>query len=386
MKKLFKFLIAGIICVVVGGAICGGVVLYAIGNPEDVDSRIGSIREKRGYYKVAENRIETIPAEGINKLTLNIDSHDLMIYPTEEQEIKIKYSEEYEKQFSISVSGGSVELTQKNKYDFFLNLFPFSFLYTDYKVELFIPAGCIASLNSDVKSGKIQVENVSFKDADIDCSSGNIVINKFNADSLQVDSKSGRIEMNSVNVVQDTKVLASSGRIVADKLKSGSLYVKSQSGRVQLSGIDCTGKVDVYSSSGSVDCNNITAESLYTKIQSGTSQFEDLNLSGNISVDSSSGRTEVLKAACNSVIVSSSSGSVTVDASKVRASIDIKCSSGSVTVNGVDKDKTNFDLDTSSGSVRLFGERKGDDYSSNSSGNSVSIKVKASSGSIYIND
>lgn len=385
MKKLFKFLIAGIICVVIGGAICGGVVLYAIGNPEKAQNYYSDMLEKRGYYRVAENKTETIPVEGIDQFVIDLDSHDLMIYPTQEQEIIIKYSEEYKDQFTFSVSGGKVELKQKYKYDFFISMFPFGFLLIDYNVELFIPAGLTASLDSDVGSGIIQIENVNFANTNIDCSSGRINLKNVNSDNLQVTAHSGRIELDSINVIKDTSITSSSGRIAVDKLKSEVLNVKSSSGSVELSDIDCTGKIDVLCSSGRLDCNDVTAGSLYAKIQSGSTEFVNLNIAGDLSISSSSGRTDVVKAICNNLIISSSSGSVTADASGVRQGVNIKCSSGRVTVNGVDKSKSSFDLNTDSGRVVVFGVSKGDDYKENPSGSTVTIKVDANSGSIYIN-
>ena len=209
-------------------------------------------------------------------------------------------------------------------------------------------------------------------------------------DALIVDSRqqgrSGRIHLfggsirstdNEIRVylpaghsMDELSVRTSSGRIHIDGVNAGSIYANSSSGRVEVSNLASpVQSMNIRSSSGRVEIANVPAVNDLT-LQTSSGRVE-LNRVGwvNLTTRTSSGRIEIVRGRENiaggSTVLQTSSGSVNVD------------------IVG-DRSSYRYELGTSSGSMRVDGERfSGRDFRGGSGADDISIRT--SSGSIRLN-
>ncbi len=159
---------------------------------------------------------------------------------------------------------------------------------------------------------------------------------------VELDSSSGKFTAEGVNI---------NGKL---DLSSGGISIRGSKGD----------ELDIHASSGTVDLNGIEYEELKMKLSSGDFKVSDSRIE-KITTDMSSGSTTLED----------------VEAEKV----DMESSSGKITLDLIGKeDDYSFDIDTSSGEIKI-GDKELDDHYETEGNKSKSIKVDASSGDVTVN-
>lgn len=188
----------------------------------------------------------------------------------------------------------------------------------------------------------------------VDNSSGDVYAADLSGRNIKLEASSGDIEANDID--NDLLLETSSGDIELTGL-SGNLKSKSSSGDQRLRNV--SGNIDGRSSSGRIDLQDIK---------------------GDIVAETSSGGIE-LDGFKGGLKLESTSGSLNGDEIELTANSSFRSSSGSIDIELVnDIESLSFDLNASSGSLRI-GDRRAEDRYIDRRGGGIEIKGVSSSGS-----
>ena len=288
--------------------------------------------------------------------SMNIDIKRAKLYIEESDKCGIEYHLLEDLVPEINVENEKLSVVQKDN-----NFIPVNILtiQEEQYIKIYATKDQIADIQSS--SGGVEIKNVNI-DGIITSQSGSLSIEGSEGDSL------------------DIKV--SSGRTTIDNVKYNSLKSDQSSGKFIIKDAEVA-TLNVRSLSGGIDMENVTAESIEGNSTSGGVDFTNVNAK-KANLDVTSGSFNMDGCEIDDLIAESTSGGVKAEDSKIK-NADLDVSSGVVNLNLTgDVNDYDFDLNVSSGSVRVNDEKKDGDYILNN-GKDNKIKAETSSGSININ-
>lgn len=203
--------------------------------------------------------------------------------------------------------------------------------------------------------GQLKLRVPSGIEVIVDNSSGDVFASDLSGRNIRIEASSGSLEVEDVS--NDLLLETSSGSIELTGLTNGDLKIKSSSGSQRIRNVK--GNIESRSSSGRISLDNITGD-----IEAETS-------SGGIELDGFRGGLKL----------ESTSGSLNGDEIELTSNSYFRSSSGSIDMELVnDIESLNFDLDASSGSLRV-GDRKAQDRYIDRRNEGIEVKGISSSGS-----
>lgn len=232
---------------------------------------------------------QTQDVKEISKISLDMCSADIIINPSDTDEISIKYrgpkSLKDKLDLTVTVSDGQLVIKQNyNQQNFFF----WSWNLTPRVLEITLPESYADDLNIANTSGDLTItgnyrlSNVAthltsgdVRLSDIECSgfslkstSGDVELGRIDTEELSISLTSGQIEAKELtgtgsigsssgdiridNLIGDVEISATSGEIIIGSL-SGSGSVSCSSGDINISVAESTGDLLVKASSGSID-------------------------------------------------------------------------------------------------------------------------------------
>ena len=288
--------------------------------------------------------------------SMDIDMYTGKLYIEESDKCSIEYHLLEDLVPEINVENGKLSVIQK---DTGFSTFNVLTVQDEQYVKLYVTKDQIADIKSS--SGGIEIKDVNINGT-IKSQSGSLNINGSEADSL------------------DIKV--SSGRTTIDNVKYDSIKCDQSSGKLILQNVEAD-TLDVKSLSGGIDMENVTAESIVGNSTSGGAGFTNVNAK-KVNMEVTSGSFKMDRCEIGELTAESTSGGVKAEETKIdKADLDV--SSGGINFNLIgDVNDYDFDLNVSSGSVRVNDEKKDGDYIL-INGKDKKIKAESSSGGININ-
>ncbi|GIP19561.1 hypothetical protein J40TS1_52030 [Paenibacillus montaniterrae] len=250
--------------VLIGGAIiiCGLFIVFS----NLFDFRIFN-RIERG-----EQASQSYNAAQLEKLTIEASSTNVMLLPTDRDEIELKLYDAANKSYDIAshVRGElknnhlSLEVTSPKKWFAW-----FSFLSTT--LEITVPTHMMDEIVVENKSGNIQ-------------GSG------FHASTIVLEANSGNIKLSDTDTA-DLYLSTLSGSISAEQLIADTIDIESNSGSVKLTSFTAN-DVTVEANSGNITIEGDTA-SVDAQASSGNINLELVQLTGDSSLETSSGNIKL---------------------------------------------------------------------------------------------
>ena len=238
-------------------ALCN-ILTFAIQNKEwnwFMGFRDSSDIRKEEYIRKEEN----IDLTDIEKLKIELESSDVNVIFTEENELKvIQYSNKElkgDEEFKVDKSSSNITIREKNKIHFsFFNI-------NKIVLDIQIPKNYEKELDINTVSGYIKTnDNLKFKNLKVHSTSGDIEMGDIEADNINIETVSGDINLKKLenNV---TKLKTVSGDISVESAK-GEIEAKSVSGNIEIEKID--GNVELTSTSGDIESQDfkITGKSI----------------------------------------------------------------------------------------------------------------------------
>lgn len=241
-------------------------------------------------------------------------------------------------------------------------------------------------------SGDSKVSEINSKSLLVNSSSGDNELTGIEAETIEIDASSGDIIAEKLSAIKEIRVKASSGDIHLDELISNSADVRASSGRINIGRLRAVDEIIVHASSGRITAEYLEAASVSIDASTGKITIQEL-IAENTGIEASSGNITVSKLLAGSSNFKASSGKTTIEVAEFKGDINIRSSSGDVNLTLPAGSAFSADLDASSGKIRsgfkLLGDVSGErnnEIRGDANGGGHSIRVKASSGDITIEE
>jgi DUF4097 and DUF4098 domain-containing protein YvlB len=313
MKWLFKSIVLMLFL---------GVTLVVIGLFMGID--MNGLQNYLSENESFSDQIEYITDSEILELNFDLDSRDIILYLTDDPNIRILYFEKESDTWTITEDDGVFFVKQEEKpRAWFLFRIP---TRTYRQMKVYIPKEITLDLKIVTKTGSIQFETDEVQNygvVHLESNTGNIITTRMNASRFTAKTDTGSVNVAILNVEQ---------------------------------------AVSISSSTGTVDARFIIADKITMKTSTGDARLENSQIT-------------------NQAKISVSTGSIHVKLSTA-ASFDLTSSTGDVSFKIVNGVTYQYDLSVSTGTVRVFGESQGKKHKT--SVGDVPIYGKTSTGNIYI--
>ncbi|GEM_PF-1406429 len=268
-------------------------------------------------------------------LSIDTDSADVYIKPSEDDNIKLFFSPEY---FSVelntnSASNDSLIISRNKNYRLNRKWYYLINVYTNSydKITIEVPKKLLGDLSVKLKYGTLNISGISninnlfidnnstdiklnnlqiLKNADISSDYGDISISNSNIDGkCSIEEKSGNLHLNN-NYIYNSEILLKYGDSKLVKTTGSSLYIKASSGNVNFNDVTMKALLSVDSTYGNILLNYVDSSLIELISKSGNvkgkiNDFEEaykisaFSKSGNSNLHSKHTGHKELKVECN---------------------------------------------------------------------------------------
>ena len=332
-------IISAVITLILGAALVGVAAISGGLTREAWAKADAKTRAAKGYYETPKEISLTYEADEFKTVNFDLKSDSLKIVKGSGDKFGLNYFEDYENEYTVVAEGGALTFKENAEPEKVVK----QIFYPDFSWVLGIFDG--------------------FESSDIVLT----VPQDFIFENIIAKNSSGRIEMEGLTATGTIEAVLSSGNIKIENCNAETADIKLSSGKAQLEKCDIK-TVELAFGSGNaelVKCNIDTAD---IEFSSGSAKLDDCNI--------------------NAAKVVFSSGGVKFDGCDVKTT-DINFSSGSAVFKdlpgGFTSAVTSFNIKATSGSVRIDGQGRGNQYTATIASPAYSIKVQLSSGSFKFN-
>lgn len=175
MNKKFEIITAGLVVIVVIGAIIFANVKGTLNKGKDIFDEKDITSSKWNILK------EFIPNDDLVKFNIDAPNASLEIIKTDEKEIKIQCTNNDNSQYKINQKGNDIIIEKKEK----LELFKWNIKGDNIKIE--IPSTLIASIDADTSNGEIEAYECYANNLKLDTSNAEITLENLKDKEFVID-------------------------------------------------------------------------------------------------------------------------------------------------------------------------------------------------------
>ncbi|GAA0321748.1 DUF4097 domain-containing protein [Bacillus carboniphilus] len=281
------------------------------------------------------NKEQVIDAEKIKKIEVESSSTDVLIKPTNSDEILVKLSGEVSNKLKSSFvlevdeDNDSVRIKVERKERSFFQSF---ISISKVKLEVYVPQNQYEEIVMETSSGDVQYKEVEVK-------------------QLNIQTSSGDIDVEEMSEVEALSLQASSGDISLSGIATQKLEVTTSSGDIFSNGDLSYENATIEANSGDIELENVEGD-LSVKTSSGDIELRDNELKENVKLETSSGDVNVFfRTQPDSLKLhfkaSSGDGSVSLDGLQYTEKSEHNI------VGGLGEEEYQIDVKTSSGDFTL---------------------------------
>lgn len=254
MKRFTKvFLILGL-CFLLAGAVVAGAA-WGIG-----------LRGVSADMTSAQKEV-TLDVKNLSRVCVSLTSENVYVYPSNDRQIHIFYTEGIGDEYILETE--TDPKTGQQKADFYRKespsgmYFDLSFLQENYDVTIEIPEEMTGSLEMNLTSGELKMEQLNLADVDVNCTSGDVTMKNLTAEQVNTGSVSGGVTLENCEVAEDVQVSTTSGDVhlhqITTRTEPGTVDISTVTGEITLENCDFFGSFFAESTSGDVeaDCTTI---------------------------------------------------------------------------------------------------------------------------------
>ncbi|MBU1144897.1 MAG: DUF4097 domain-containing protein [Firmicutes bacterium] len=188
------------------------------------------------FYKAEDYELRelTYSADEFSSIDLFLDNKQVIILPSESDEIILSFYESEKSWMDVTLSGTSLEIQNEQLWyaDFFIG-FDFFNLSTYNKFYLYLPTTEIYNLYVDTSNGSIEVSDLSV------------------FDELNLNSSNGEVTLINVTALHSVLVDTSNGKIILNNVEALVIEVETSNGAIEGSSI-LAESIDCYTSNGPI--------------------------------------------------------------------------------------------------------------------------------------
>jgi DUF4097 and DUF4098 domain-containing protein YvlB len=371
--------------IAVFGVIALGLVILMV---SVINSGGLSISSSNSFTNVNLVNTRNLSMEGIDVLSLNYSSDDIIFYESDTTELILK---EY-----MSITPNEDELSQIKQSGSELRLLGGdrmrqNWIFNHYSgyVEVYIPAGFHGNIAASTSSGNIETDlTLNLSEFAAACSSGDIRLNEVYASQISAATTSGNIEFDKA---EGKRSFTSSSGDIKVRDGNGDTEVSSTSGNITI--IENIGELNAEASSGDIIVESVVG---VKEVETTSGEIQLSDCSGYLSASSSSGDIIIYELGGAGVFETTSGNinvSFTDELAENKADIEAVASSGEVELKLPTGLNFDFVAKTSSGDIDTFFDdslsyKKDGDYASGTVGANpdFQLEIVTTSGNITVED
>lgn len=306
MSKTFR-IIGIIVAVFIALAVITGLLWSSL-----ISSGIYTDEYQEDKYITEENEV--------NSLRLSCSSEDVRFGKSSDGKLHINYTETPKNKYEYRYNNGTAEFKKKSM----INIWFSKIQFESYEIEVLIPDSLTDTLNIEMTSGSIKLnQDSAFND-------------------LKIHISSGQADISNVSINNRLDYSASSGDLYAENITSVYGDFTASSGQIEMVGLNFTETLEARVTSGEIRTNKVYADKASLSSSSGTIRITDCVFETLLDMNSNSGNVYGEKIYSAKIVRNASSGNteISIDDSADNYSLDISTSSGRTNVS--DKEKTYF--------------------------------------------
>ena len=262
MRKSLKTLliVAGILCA--AGLTAGAVGFTLLGTDPGSYSLAPQLEEKN--YQSS--------AEGIDSIELLVENVPVVIQPSSDGQISIRYRESEERPCEITKENGTLRIRQTYSQHWYSSLVYgifSSFRYLGDEIVLQVPENSLDSLSVENSNQGIRIEGISAQSQlSLVTSNGRIDAENVGAEHCRFQTSNSSIELSQLNSAGELECYSTNGRLSVEQANCGTFKARTSNGPMELSGVICTHTLVLENSNGKIDMEETSAGTALSAVTS----------------------------------------------------------------------------------------------------------------------
>lgn len=227
--------------------------------------------------------------EKISSISLDTDTADILLAPTEGEICKIVCYENENVKHSVAVQNGTLIINVVDEREWYEYI---GVNFNTPKLTVYLPETEYASLLIKGSTGDIEIpRNLKFSDIDISTSTG--AVQSFASDSASIQIKT------------------STGSIFVENISTQALDLRVSTGEVTVRNVTCGGDINIVVSTGKTNINNTQCKNLISSGNTGDIFLKDVISAETFSINRSTGDVKFDGCDAAEISVETDTGDVT---------------------------------------------------------------------------
>lgn len=218
---------------------------------------------------------ETYDTESISAINMQIDSWQLKIMSSSDEDVHVSLdggTEKGAKAPMADVQDGVLDIVQTDSEESAVGQFSFG---KEGEVTVYVPDTIKGAITIKNGSGDMKIDSLVVSKLAIDNSSGYAELNHVTAETLEISSSSGDLKLSNGNIA-DFQISTSSGYVTLKNTESEDISIATKSGEVNIFGLGEQTNAGISTGSGDIGISYATQpQNLSFKISSGS---EDISV------------------------------------------------------------------------------------------------------------
>ena len=243
--------------------------------------------------------------EDFNNITIDVDTADLTIRPSENEDCKVVCHEDVKQRHSVIVENGTLTIQENDErawYDYI------STGNNDISVTVYLPKTQYTALSIETHTGDIEIPNgftfdsvdISGSTCDVDfsanvantltisVSTGNTTLTDVTCKNFTHGSNTGDLEMKNVLVSEKMHIEKTTGDVEFERCDAGEIYIKTDTGDVKFERCDA-GEIYIKTDTGDVEGSLLSGKNFQADSDTGDVKTPTSTEGGKCEIHSSTG-------------------------------------------------------------------------------------------------
>jgi len=210
-------------------------------------------------------------SQTVENLSVKTNNEDVTILPSEEEGVRIVYSENRRFQYTVGLENGTLRIAPK-RLPWYKEVFS---IITDIpKITVYVGGMYLTNAFDRVfvetNNGDIRALcELAAKTVELETDNGDITLEKLTADSLSVEVDNGDVTLKNGSVTNRASFSTDNGAVILKNANFGALGVETDNGRVTAEKVTVSAAANFESDNGDIRLNEFGAQKLSVELDNG---------------------------------------------------------------------------------------------------------------------
>lgn len=268
----------------------------------------------------------------ITDIAIGSERADVNLIPTEDGTTRVFCHQDKKERVSVELKDGVLLINGDDERKWYERLFSF----TNPVIDVYIPSGEYASLAIVNNTGDIAIrKGFTFGSASISADTSEVVFLASVNESLDIELHTGDVEIENVKA-KDVSINLSTGEVKIDNLECESFSSEGTTGDIELERITAEGAVYIQRSTGDVEMDIGSAHSVKVVTNTGSIELGSLTVEDLLRLEVSTGDVELEHVHCGTFETTGGTGRLNMSDVVADGNMNIERSTGDVRFDACD--------------------------------------------------